>query len=425
MTTTYRVGSACAGYGGLDMAIEQALAALGIVTDTAWFVEYDAGASATLAHHWPDVPNLHDATTIDWAQAEVIDLFCAGYSCQPFSLAGRRKGADDERHVWPYLAIGAPDEDGAIERPGAIAALRPRLVVFENVAGHLTLGFDTVLADLHRLGYDVYWTLWNASDEGAPHRRRRLFILGVRRAQAALRPSPARVVARHDEHDGWIDPDGGLFGAIPFTGRIPATGAQIDGDMIELAAPSRAGGLRLLPTPRTSDSTGAGVHGNGGMDLRTAISLLPTPAAGNFNDGESVESWKARLLATPTASIATGGPPQDSRGKRDLRLDLLAGRSVTAADWGPYGPAIRRWEAILGRPAPAPTMTGARGGQQLSPAFVEWMMGLPSGHVCDVPGQSRAEKLKRLGNGVVPQQGAAAIGWLAARAGLDALQVAA
>ena len=51
---------------------------------------------------------------------------------------------------------------------------------------------------------------------------------------------------------------------------------------------------RLLPTPRTTDGNGAGSHGQGGMDLRTTVTLLPTPAAGNFNDGESVESWEAR-----------------------------------------------------------------------------------------------------------------------------------
>ena len=77
--------------------------------------------------------------------------------------------------------------------------------------------------------------------------------------------------------------------------------------------------------------------------------------------------------------------------------------------WGNYGPAVRRWELILGRPAPTPTQTGTRGGRQLSPLFVEWLMGLPVGWVTAVPGLSRNEQIKLLGNGVVPQQCAAAI----------------
>jgi DNA (cytosine-5)-methyltransferase 1 len=76
--------------------------------------------------------------------------------------------------------------------------------------------------------------------------------------------------------------------------------------------------------------------------------------------------------------------------------------------WGTYTSAITRWEHVLGRPAPAPTEPG-KTGQRLSPRFVEWMMGLPAGWVCDVPDLTRGEQLKTLGNGVVPQQAAAAL----------------
>lgn len=78
------------------------------------------------------------------------------------------------------------------------------------------------------------------------------------------------------------------------------------------------------------------------------------------------------------------------------------------AHFGAYEPAIRRWERVLGHPAPAPTETGPRGGRRLSVRFVEWMMGLPTGHVTDTPGISRTAQLAMLGNGVVPQQAALA-----------------
>lgn len=86
-----------------------------------------------------------------------------------------------------------------------------------------------------------------------------------------------------------------------------------------------------------------------------------------------------------------------------------------APDWGDYAPAIARWGHNLGRPAPAPTQRGRRGGDVLSPVFVEWHMGLPEGWVTDVPGLSRNQQLKLLGNGVVPQQAAAAYAHLLGR----------
>lgn len=89
-------------------------------------------------------------------------------------------------------------------------------------------------------------------------------------------------------------------------------------------------------------------------------------------------------------------------------------------DWGKYAASIARWEAIHG-PAPAPTMTSPRSGnQQLSPAFTEWMMGLPTGWITDVPGTTRNEALKACGNGVVPQQAIAALRHMLAQQAVSA-----
>ncbi len=79
-------------------------------------------------------------------------------------------------------------------------------------------------------------------------------------------------------------------------------------------------------------------------------------------------------------------------------------------DFGDYADAIARWETVIGRPAPSPTEpTGKNGAHRLSPAFTSWMMGLPDGWITDVPGITRNEALKACGNGVVPQQAAAAL----------------
>ena len=156
-----RIGSLFTGAGGLDMAVEQVTGAT-----PAWFVEFDPNPSKVLARHWPDVPNYGDVTAVNWAQVDPVDILTAGYPCQPFSHAGKRKGSTDDRHLWPYVA-------------DAIGALRPRLVVLENVAGHLSLGGSAVVGDLARLGFDARWGVVRASDAGAAHQRKRLFIVAA------------------------------------------------------------------------------------------------------------------------------------------------------------------------------------------------------------------------------------------------------
>ncbi|SMQ17475.1 DNA (cytosine-5)-methyltransferase 1 [Streptomyces sp. Ag82_O1-12] len=126
-------------------------------------------------------------------------------------------------------------------------------------------------------------------------------------------------------------------------------------------------------------------------------------------------SRRLRLLPTPKASDGPhGGPNQrDTSGRyylpgQAVRLD----ERWVSTDGTDYGPAIHRWEHITGRAAPCPTEPGRLGKPRLSPAFVEWMMGLPGGWVTAVPGIPRKEQLKILGNGVVPRQAHHAYGWL-------------
>ncbi len=128
-----------------------------------WCAEIDKYASALIEQRF-NKPNLGDIKQIDWANVEPIDILTAGYPCQPFSHAGQRKGAEDERHIWPYIIK-------------AISILRPSVIILENVRGHLSLGFKEVLKDLAKNGYDARWQIVRASDVGAPHQRARLFIV--------------------------------------------------------------------------------------------------------------------------------------------------------------------------------------------------------------------------------------------------------
>lgn len=127
---------------------------------------------------------------------------------------------------------------------------------------------------------------------------------------------------------------------------------------------------------------------------------------GNGNGhGKSLAIEAQRLLPTPRTQNNENRQSEGYGGEDGNFYGLINNPDR----WGDYAPAIARWETALGRPAPAPTMTSTKGNPQLSPAFVEFLMGLPAGWVTDVPGITRNEALKALGNGVVPQQAAHAL----------------
>ncbi len=181
-----RMISLFSGIGGLELGLE---AALGV--EVVAQVEVDPYCRAVLAQHWPDAMRLNDVTAAIPTGLR-CDVLCGGFPCQPHSVAGARKGSDDERHLWPAMLEW-------------IIATTPRLVVAENVTGLLTSSegevFSAVLSDLHRAGYDVHWRTIGAGDVGAPHRRRRVFIVGVRRGAKPLRlPPEVRPVWGHA---GW------------------------------------------------------------------------------------------------------------------------------------------------------------------------------------------------------------------------------
>ncbi|HEX8489346.1 MAG TPA: hypothetical protein VF642_12430 [Propionibacteriaceae bacterium] len=192
-----------------------------------------------------------------------------------------------------------------------------------------------------------------------------------------------------------------------------------------------------MPTPRATDGTKGGPNqrgSSGDLMLPSAVNMLPhmlpTPQAatmqakhGNGNGhGKSLSIEAQRLLPTPNAGDAKQGyvSAEDHEAKRARKAehgihlqDDLPQVVTTATNWGIYADAIARWESLT-RPAPAPTQPSKKGTPQLSPRFSEWLMGLPAGWVTDVPGITRNEALKALGNGVVWQQAEAALRFLAA-----------
>lgn len=156
MSDELTIGSLCTGYGGLDDAVNAVFGG-----EIVWWSDIEPTVAET---RYPNAPNLGDLKLVDWSAVQPVKILTAGYPCQPFSNAGKRLGTEDPRHLWPWISR-------------AIGVLRPQIIVLENVAAHLRRGFDVVSADLAGLGYDTAWTVVRASDVGAPHQRRRLFIL--------------------------------------------------------------------------------------------------------------------------------------------------------------------------------------------------------------------------------------------------------
>lgn len=155
---TLTVGSLFSGIGGLDLGLERA--GMNVI----WQSEIDPYACRVLSKHWPEVVNHGNIKEINWQEVEKPDVICGGYPCQPFSTAGKRRGEEDPRHLWPWVRT-------------AISELRPRYAILENVRGHLSMGGLSVIGELASIGYDAEWRIVSAASVGANHRRDRVIIV--------------------------------------------------------------------------------------------------------------------------------------------------------------------------------------------------------------------------------------------------------
>jgi DNA (cytosine-5)-methyltransferase 1 len=177
-------GSLFSGIGGMDLGLERA------GFEIRWQCEIDPYARRVLAKHWPEVPCYGDIRDLDDG-LERVDLIAGGFPCQPVSLAGSRRGRDDERWLWPEFAR-------------IVRLVRPRFVLVENAAGLASLGLGSVLGDLSALGYDAEWSVVSACAVGAAHARERLFLVAYADGDGGA--APLSLPSRAPGRGGWSEP---------------------------------------------------------------------------------------------------------------------------------------------------------------------------------------------------------------------------
>ena len=285
MDNTQNIISFCTGYGGIELGLRRAGVDVRVVCN----VEIEAFVQANLVAkieegRMDDAPIYSDLKTFP---ARIfrgkIHGIIGGYPCQPFSSAGKRKGEEDPRHLWPYIREH-------------VRAIRPLWCFFENVRGHTTMGLWRVLSDLEEDGYRTEWGLFSAEETGAPHQRIRCFILAYRECEGS---------------QGWI------YGGqnkeregVDGYSRCGGTGAHGRRDSEQLAHTASR-------EPRQSQAR------NGGQDTSGGSEETRWPA----RPGEEQYEWEEpRVVANSTNSVIHGIPKRrvgeaenDSPGNRSSR----------------------------------------------------------------------------------------------------------
>ena len=162
------------GIGGFSLAASWVW---GDELDIVGFVEIEKFCQKILKKHWPDVPMHEDIRNVKGDEFESVDLITGGFPCQPFSQAGKRRGKEDDRYLWPEMLR-------------VISEVKPRWVLGENVAGVVRMELDTVLSDLEAEGYEAEAVVIPACGVDAPHRRYRVWIVAYSKSTGAGYKSP-------------------------------------------------------------------------------------------------------------------------------------------------------------------------------------------------------------------------------------------
>ena len=392
--------SLCTGYGGIERGLELA----GLEHRVVAHVEIEAFAAANLVSKMEDGKLVPAPvwTNLKTLPVEVfrdrVSILTGGYPCQPFSSAGKRLGEEDPRHLWPYIL-------------DIIKAIRPVRCFFENVEGHISLGLREVVSDLESLGYKVAWGIFSAREVGAAHQRKRVYIMadsGGSRQQAFGNQPRSEWEAGFVSQSGELaDTSGeGLEGPHDYAEspeRIQLVAAKCgsDDERSELADTSLHDGIDAKTYPQRADSHSVRSHhseiNKQGRVERGAE--LQHKQVGEFRQvrAELADSDSTRLRQSDQEDARQSSEQSDSGG-------FQSGNLADAISEGSQGWLHRRKDKerqselrYAGRGSPARQQQG----------YGAWPPEPSVGRVVDGCAD-RVDRIRLLGNGVVPQTAAKA-----------------
>lgn len=180
-----RVLDLFSGIGGFSLGLESA------GMETVAFCEQDKFCQKVLAHHWPTLPIHSDITELNgYEYRGSVELVCGGFPCQPFSVAGKQLGKEDDRALWPEMLR-------------VIREVAPRWVIGENVSGIIPMELDQVLSDLEGEGYTCWTFVLPACAVDAHHRRDRVWVVAYSDSNSepdvAINAETARQLVAHSQ----------------------------------------------------------------------------------------------------------------------------------------------------------------------------------------------------------------------------------
>ena len=397
--TTTHIGL-CAGYGGIELGLKRVIPNLRSVA----LCEIEAFACANLvakmeaglmepAPIWTDLKSFH------WESfRDRVDILTGGYPCQPFSAAGKRLGTEDPRHLWPYIA-------------GGIRILRPKLCFFENVEGHISLGLREVIGELESIGYQTAWGIFSAREVGAPHQRKRVFILAHRKCAglegldkwdtsseqtelvgADFGSSCQRSAwpSRPGEPQHAWEPPRVVGGSVANSNsNEPSEGRGDNAEVSEVSSEQWKDECSII-SGGEGELSGEEVLGNAsaaGLQGRRTSSEMDNKSRGA--EGEGSESTPSIALSSDAHGgerASVGDTEEQGCGRLDDEQGEAGGRETRGhADWSSNPEQQKQWQA---QPSMGGDTDGPAGGLDYAELYT----------TCD----NRTDELRLLGNGVVP-----------------------
>ena len=310
------------GIGGLDLAAE--MAGFRTVGQCEW-ADYP---TKVLEKHWPDVPRWRDIRTLtgesfyEKTGLRTVDVISGGFPCQPFSVAGKRRGKEDDRYLWPEMLR-------------VISELRPAWVVGENVAGIVNMALDQVYADLENEGYAVQAFIIPACAVDAPHRRDRVCIVGWKRSACNLFYSNSesaeyKNIGKSENGKQEQPRVGGLYTDVSDSESIRLQREWSGWDQIFGARPEKAQPERRCDVLSDTDNGGRSLRGNGELPAVEETGTSRADHGGRTPEYVTGEWWPAE----PNVGRVANGVPS-----RVDRLKCL-GNAVVPQQFYPVFQAI-------------------------------------------------------------------------------------